>query len=292
MFRILILAALAALPAAADPPPGDGDPPADVAVLSWGLAEIAVDLDLPLTGVADPQGYATWVGAPALPAGVTDLGLRAEPNLEALSRLSPDLILGADQQADMARRLSTIAPTRILDQFSAAHDNAATARATYREIARLFGKADLAEDRLARIDAAMDAAGNRVRAAWGGAVPPVLPVRILSTTSVRIHGPNSLATAALRGMGLTPAAGGPATDWGFTLAPVAALAEYPDAAIVHFDPFEASGDLYGSPLWAAIPAVAAGRFATAEPAWTFGSVVSLETLALRLADALVAMAPA
>ena len=295
MIRALILALALATPAAAFELGGESgkiafdDPPESIAVLSWGQAEMALDLGLPVTGVADASGYRTWVGAPPLPQEVRDVGLRIEPNLEALSGLAPDLILGTDQQIDMAARLGAIAPTVIGDQFSAGHDNAEAARRTYRRLAAAFGKSELAERRLSEIDTAMAAAGDRVRAAWGGKVPPVLPVRLLTSTTVRIHGTNSMATAALRGMGLAPAAEGPATDWGFTLAPVEALADYPDAAIVHFDPFGGKEALFASPLWQAIPAVAAGRFAVADPAWTFGGVVSLGVLADRLADALVTM---
>lgn len=286
LLRALLLAVLAALPARADAP---ADAPGRVAALSWDMAEIAADLDLPLAGVADPAGYATWVVSPPLPRGIAGLGLRTEPNLEALISLAPDLILGSDQQADMAERLSDVAPTRIVAR--SAGGPAAGTRETYLEIARAFGKEDLATRRLAEIDADMDRAGARVRVAWGGEVPPVLPVRLMTATTVRIHGPGSMAEAALKGMGLDPAATGVPGPWGFTLAPIEALADYPDAAIVQIDPFEDGDALYASPLWRAIPAVAAGRFGAAEPAWTFGSVVSLAPLSARLADALVAMAP-
>lgn len=296
MFRAIALTYILALPVHAFELEGGAanvrldEPPDSVAALSWGLAEIAIDLGLPLTGIADSEGYRTWVGTPALPEGVHDLGLRNEPNLEAISALAPGLILASDQQIDMAMRLGGIAPTWISDQFSVDHDNAAVARETYRAIAAAFGKADLAYRRLAEIDAAMQAAGDRVRAAWDGDVPPVLPVRLLTPTSVRIHGPNSMTEAALYGMGLTPAAQGTPTGWGFTLASITDLAAYPEAAIVHIDPFAQKDQLFVSPLWQAIPSVAADRFATAEPAWTFGSVVSLGVLAERLADALVEMA--
>lgn len=297
MIRALILACALAGPAHAFELEGQSGTvtlpaaPQSVAVLSWGLAEVAADLDLPLTGVADTAGYATWVEAPALPDDVRDLGLRNEPNLEALSELAPDLVLGTDQQRDMADRLGQIAPTVIMEHFSADQSNAEAARQTYRDIAAAFGKSDLAERRLSEIDAAMTAAGDRVRAAWGDKVPPVLPVRLLTPTTVRIHGPNSMAEAALEGMGLTPAAGGAPTDWGFILAPIEVLAEYEDAAIVHIDPFPEKEALFASPLWEAIPAVSEGRFAVAAPAWTFGNVVSLQVLADRMADALVEIAP-
>ena len=296
MLRALLFALIVATPAGAFQLDGEGggvtleETPGSVAALTWGLAEAAVDLGLPLTGVADIEGYRTWVGAPVLPDGLTDLGLRQEPNLEALSTLSPDLILGAGQQAGLARQLGTLAPTVITDEFSADHDNAEAARATYLRLAGAFEKTDLAERRLAEIDARMVEAGDRVRAAWNGNVPPVLPVRLLTRTAVRIHGPNSTAEAALKGMGLTPAASGGPTEWGFVLAPVEELADYPDAAIVHFDPFADKDTLFASPLWQAIPAVAAGRFAVAPTAWTFGGVVSLGVLSDHIAEALVRMA--
>lgn len=296
MLRFLAIACIFALPAHAFELRGGERPirlthaPESIAALSWNLAEVAVDLDLPLIGITDIDGYRTWVKTPTLPGGVRDLGLRNEPNLEAISSLEPDLILASDQQVDMEMRLGRIAPTWIGDQFSADHDNAAVARATYRDIAAAFGKTDLAERRLANLDGTMKSAGDRVRKAWGGAVPPVLPVRLLTPTSLRIHGPNSMAEAALHGMGLTPAAHGKQTEWGFTLVSIDELATYPDAAVVHIDPFADGEQLFNSPLWKAIPAVAAGRFATAEPVWTFGSVVSLGLLSQHLAKALIEMA--
>ena len=43
--------------------------------------------------VADAEGYATWDTAETLPAGVTDVGTRGEPNLDALFATNPDLVI-------------------------------------------------------------------------------------------------------------------------------------------------------------------------------------------------------
>jgi iron complex transport system substrate-binding protein len=49
--------------------------------------------------------YRAWVGEPQLPAGVIDIGLRAQPNRELLAELKPDLILISPLAAPWRRPL-------------------------------------------------------------------------------------------------------------------------------------------------------------------------------------------
>lgn len=52
------------------------------AVLQWDLLENLVGLGVKPAGACDISSWDTWVREPALPAGIEDLGTRAEPNLE------------------------------------------------------------------------------------------------------------------------------------------------------------------------------------------------------------------
>jgi iron complex transport system substrate-binding protein len=64
--------------------------PADrVAVLEWQQTEDLLTLCVNPVGVADAKGFSTWVSAEELPKGAPDVGTRAEPNRDALSRLTP-----------------------------------------------------------------------------------------------------------------------------------------------------------------------------------------------------------
>ena len=256
-------------------------------MLSWGLAELLTEIDIPMVGVAEADAYQTWVVNPALPDGIQNLGMRNEPNLELLAALEPDLILATDLQAQLMPQLARIAPTAFFEAFTHTHDNAAASRADLLTLARAFSKGAQAEKRLGELDAQLAAAGDRVRAAFFGDVPPVLPIRLLTPTSLRLHGTNSMMMAALEAMGLTHADPGPNSNWGFRQLRVSDLAQYEQALIVHVDLFPQHDELFSSPLWQAMPFVQSDRFATADPAWTFGGVFSLGYLGDTLADALV-----
>ncbi len=266
-------------------------PPERIAAVSWSLAELLIELDVRPVGVADVAGYRQWVVHPALPEDIPDLGLRQEPNVEQLAALAPDLILGSDQQADLVPVLERIAPVRLIDGFDAAQDNAGASRAAYLDLARLTGREALARDRLAALDARIAAAGARVRDHFGGPVPPVLPIRLLTPESLRLHGANSMVLAALEGMGLEHPAPGDPTDWGFVQKRVEDLADFERAIVVQIGPFAERDALEVRPIWQFMPFIRAGRYAETRPAWTFGGVFSLGYLAEALADALLTIDP-
>ncbi|MGI5186967.1 ABC transporter substrate-binding protein [Promicromonospora sp. CA-289599] len=70
------------------------DKPAErVAVLEWQQVEDALTLCVNPVAVADTEGYTTWNNAEELPEGVTDVGTRGEPNLDALYATDPDLVI-------------------------------------------------------------------------------------------------------------------------------------------------------------------------------------------------------
>ncbi|NNU82143.1 iron-siderophore ABC transporter substrate-binding protein [Halovulum dunhuangense] len=266
-------------------------PPERIVALSWALAELLVELDVTPVGVADVEGYGTWVVQPALPEGVADMGLRNEPNLEQIAAVAPDLILASDQQSDVVPMLERIAPVAHFESFTAEHDNAAASRETYLALARMLGKEAEAEARLADLDARIAAAGERVATHFGGDVPPVLPIRLLSPTNLRLHGANSMAAAALSQMGLDHAAPGEPTDWGFVQRPVEDLAEFDSELVLAIEPFPQRDELFGTQLWQFMPFVRTGRFAEVRPVWTFGGVFSLGYIAEAFAESLMTIDP-
>jgi iron complex transport system substrate-binding protein len=71
------------------------DQPAQrVAILEWQQIEDALTLCVAPVAVSDAEGFGTWVSAETLPEeGVTDIGSREEPDLDALYAADPDLII-------------------------------------------------------------------------------------------------------------------------------------------------------------------------------------------------------
>ena len=268
------------------------DAPERIVALSWDLAEVVLELDVVPIGIADVDGYRTWVRQPILPPEVLDLGLRNEPNLERLAALAPDLILASDQQVDLVPRLEQIAPVMFVRSFDSAQDNAAVSRETVRSIARILGREDLAEERLSRLDARIAAAGARVRKHFDKNMPPILPIRFLTTETLRLHGANSMAKAAIDAMGLEHAAPGEPTSWGFVQKRVEDLAAVEEAIILHISPFPEMQELQATRLWQFMPFVRGSRHAEVQPVWTFGGAFSIGHLSEAFADALLTIDPA
>ncbi|WP_415402144.1 iron-siderophore ABC transporter substrate-binding protein [Tateyamaria sp. SN3-11] len=266
-------------------------PPERVIALSWSIAELLIKLDVDPVGITDMAGYRTWVVQPELPETAVEIGLRNEPNLERIAELDPDLIIISDEQDMLIPRLERIAPVAHFESFNAGQDNYAVSRDTYLRLGALWGKDDLAQERLDALDAQVKAAGERVAQHFADVPPPVAPIRLLTPTTARLHSTNSMAKAALDGMGLQHAAPGTSSDWGFRQLSVEDLAQFDAAIVLQIDPFAQPGDLFASPMWQFMPFVQAGHFAVSRPVWTFGSAFSVGYMADAFADALTTLDP-
>ena len=265
--------------------------PQRVVALSWAVVEQLVELDVPLLAVADPEGYGLWVVQPALEPGVENVGRRDEPNVERIAELKPDLIVISDDQGELAPVLERIAPVVHFTLFSLDHDNAAATRTSYLELARLFGREDLARDRLAGLDAQLATLRGKVERHFGTDLPKVTAISLMDQARVRVHGGNSTSQAALLALGLEPAFPQPATTWGFVQKRVEQLGPVDEGIILNIEPFRAADELFPSPLWQAMPFVRAGRFARVAPSWTFGGAFSVGYLAEAFTDALLTIEP-
>ncbi|MBD5770791.1 ABC transporter substrate-binding protein [Marinomonas colpomeniae] len=90
-----------------------------VVALNWTVAEMLLTLDIVPVGVTQGNGYRKWqTNHPALPKTVTEIGSRQEPNLAAIAKLKPDLIIGYEfRHRRILSSLKTIAPTLLYQQF-------------------------------------------------------------------------------------------------------------------------------------------------------------------------------
>lgn len=82
---------------------------------------------------------------PYAPESIEDIGTRAEPNLEKIASLKPDVILAASPQQDLIPLLRQIAPVVYLPNFSQNEAAAQTAIKHFRTLGALFDKQELAE---------------------------------------------------------------------------------------------------------------------------------------------------
>lgn len=249
--------------------------PRRLVALNWALAEQLIELEAPPVGIADPAGYTEWVARPALPADIADVGKRDAPNLERIAGLAPDAVLIAGEQSAFRPRLEPIAPVLHFDPFRENHDNAAVARATLLDLGGLLERRDLAESKLAAMDARLAALKAEIADAYDGNPPRVTLIRFIDDKRVVIYTANGMPAAALEALGLHSAYPAPPSRWGLAFKPVTELAVIDEGLVLHIEPFPAAGELFPTALWQAMPFVAEGRFGSLPTLWTYGGAMSI-----------------
>lgn len=259
-------------------------PPERVVTLDWALTEQLLDLGVTPVGAPELALYRDWVGEPAVPEGVADVGLRTEPNLERIAALEPDVILASDLDPAQAQTLSRIAPTVVFGAWSADHDNIAAARDIFLRLAGLFEREATARERLDGMEGRLDEIAARIDELDLPDLATV--VRLNDETTVWINGDNSVPAYTLQRLGLTSEIDLPTTRWGVTQRPLADLAAVEDGVLLAIRPHMAGAAAMEGPLWQALPAVRAGRFAEVPRVWSYGGILSVERHAEVFLDAL------
>lgn len=262
-----------------------------VVALGWEAAEHLLKLGITPAAVADAGDYRTWVVRPTLPDEVPSAGSRTEPNLELLAQLEPDLIVIPPLLGDIRRQLERIAPVLSYSSFSQDHDNYLSARDSYLDLARHFGREDQALKELAAMQVRLDALQQRLLEHFHGRLPKVTVIRFSSPTAVFINGENSMADHATRALRLQQAYPLPRSPWGITQMPVTTLGRITDGVILHIEPFSQQDQLFATPLWQAMPFVREGRFGAMRSTWSYGGVFSIEYMAEAITEALLRISP-
>lgn len=270
--------------AASSPESARAEATAPIAVLDWTLAETLLALGVTPRGVAQIDAYHDWVGAPHMPDAVTDIGLRAQPNLELLAGLDLERILISPMFSALAPRLSHIAPVETMSIYLAEGDTWSNLLATTRELARLTGRPAAAQE---LIDATREHL-DQLRQRLPETSPPLLMVQFMDARHVRVFGDNSLYQVVLERLGLDNAWTGPTNRWGFSLVALEALAGI-DAQLVVIEPLPVGveAQLAESGLWHSLDAVRDGDVIRLAPVWSFGGLPSARRFADLLVTALV-----
>ncbi|WBB52018.1 iron-siderophore ABC transporter substrate-binding protein [Verrucosispora sp. WMMD573] len=258
-------------------------PATKVVGLEWGEVEMLVSLGVMPVGVADPKGYATWVSAAKLDAGVKDVGTRGEPSIDSIVALQPDLVVMEDDRgANVITQLEKYVPV-IVTKGSDASDNLGRMRTDLNMIATAVGKTVEAEKLLADFDAAI-ADGKKKIADAGAAGKPFAIAdgwKEGSTVSIRMFGEGALVSQIGIQLGLTNAWTGE-TDpaWGLGQTDVEGLTalKSPD---LHFfynasDGVDVFADgLNSNAIWKSLPFVKQGNLhRMPDGIWTFGGPLS------------------
>jgi ferric hydroxamate transport system substrate-binding protein len=273
------------------------DQPAErVAVLEWQQTEDLLSLCVSPVAVADAEGFATWDSAEELPADVTDVGTRQEPNLEKLFGTDPDLVVVEAYTADdeIIKQLEKYDVPVLATKGADAKDPIQNMKDTFSLIAEATGREERADAVLDQFDQTLADAKAEVAEADIDTTEFVYYDGWIQggNVALRPFGQGSLIGELGEELGLENAWTGEVdAAYGLGQTDIEGMTEVGDATFFHTGTTDPAGDINAelekNQAWQQIPAVAEGRDHAFPPGiWTFGGPRSAEQIVTAYADLL------
>lgn len=261
-----------------------GQPAPRLAAIDWAMLETATAIGHMPVAAAELVRFRQDVITPAIPADVTDLGLRGAPNFELLQLVRPDLILSSPYYTHYQDRLRQIAPVLSLPFFVPAEPPLPNALAALTALADAIGDPAAGARARAATEATLDDLAARLAPFRDR---PVALVNIGDARHMRVFGFDSLFGSALDRLGLRNAWAGDTAFSFLAPVPLERLADMPDARLVNIGALPPAADhaLSRSILWRALPPVAQGRTYLLPDINAFGAVPAALRFATLLAKA-------
>lgn len=259
--------------------------PKRVVALEWTYVEDLLALGVQPVGVADIEGYHTWVDIPLdLDEDVVDVGTRQEPNLERIAALDPDLILTASfRAAANYDELSAIAPTLAFNPYpedGASHYDEMLS--TFMTIATVLDREAAGADVLDDLAAHLAAAESALEAAGRAGETFILSQGWIagdSAATFRLFTDNAMAVQLLEQISLDNAWDDAPQLYGFTEISFEGFAGIGDTNFFYVAQADANDAFAASPLWSGLPFVKSGRaYWLGGDVWLFGGPLSAEAL--------------
>lgn len=144
--------------------------PERVIAMEYELVEHLQTVDVVPVGISERDSVNVWLDLPVKYGDdVVDIGLRDEPDLEAILLLDPDLIIAASPRQDQViEQLEDVAPTVQLETYSprstptGSETSIDHAKGVLRNVAIATNTEDVAEQRIAEFDEYLTEAAARV----------------------------------------------------------------------------------------------------------------------------------
>lgn len=262
-------------------------PAVRVVALEWTLTEDLVALGVQPVGSADNENYKLWVSPEAaLDSSVTDVGMRWEPNLEAIAALKPDLILSnSDNNAAIYEQLKAIAPTMEFNFYEGDGYNYDRMVDVFNEIAKAVGKTDEAAKVISDLDQHYIEAKQKLADAGKSDLHYVLTqaFTVQNAATLRLFADNSVVAGTLAKIGMI-------NDWkaekheayGFDTKGIEALPAVQDSNFIYIT--QKDDDVFGKAMkdnsvWKELNFVKENRlYALDGTSWTFGGPISSKVL--------------
>ena len=257
-------------------------PASDVVALEWNTAENLVALGVMPVGVADVDGYGTWVKAEALDESVTDVGTRGEPSIDSIAGLAPDLVVTTSDLPESAiAQIEKFAPVLVVRGADASNPIGQMEK-NLTNIAVATGTEEKAENLIAGFHAKVDEGAAALTEAGVSGDEFVMSDSWATggQVSIRPFATGALLTAVTEELGLVNAWTGEGDkDYGLGSTDVEGLTSLGD---VHFLYITGGGvdayadDLADNAVWTSLPFVKNGNVhRLADGIWMFGGPSSM-----------------
>jgi ferric hydroxamate transport system substrate-binding protein len=263
------------------------DRPAErVAVLEWQQTEDVLTLCLTPVAVADVDGYTVWDTAEELPSGVSDVGTRGEPNIDALLATGPDLVIVEAYSSDDAiiKQLEKYDVPVLATKGADTDDPIQNMLDTFTLIAEATGREDRAASVVDDFEQHLDMAKQDVAGSGASGTAFVYFDGWIQggNVSIRPFGQGSLIGELGEALGMTNAWTGKVDKaYGLGVTDIEGMTKVGDAAFFHTSTVDKDGDVMAelakNDIWASLPAVEDGRvYGFPDGVWTFGGPRSAE----------------
>lgn len=270
--------------------------PQRVVALEWTYVEDLVALGVTPAGIADIAGYKKWVNVRTdLSDKSTDVGTRQQPSLEAISKLSPDLIIGVDfRHKTILDKLTAIAPTLLFNPYPAEGgvDQLTEMEQTFLAIGDAMNKQKEAQAVLSETSEKYKAAAAKIAAAKPASTEFLL-VQAFSQNQapqLRVFIETGMGAKILTKLGLKNAYKGKFDAFGFNTVGVEAFTAVQSANffyVVQNEDNVFANQLKDNPVWKGLAFVKENRaYALGADLWLFGGPISAQRVADKVASLL------
>ncbi|SDQ66392.1 ABC transporter substrate-binding protein [Virgibacillus salinus] len=274
--------------------------PEKIVALEWSYAENLLALGVQPVGVADLDGFHQWVNIDKeFDESVKDVGTRQEPNLEAISRLNPDLIIAVKfRHEQYLDKLEEIAPVVMFAPYGeeAIQDHYQNMVDELNTVAKIVNKEDEAEQAVTDLNNFVDEQKQRVADAGleGSKYVATQAFTAQNTPTIRLFTENSIVAKLMSKLSFENAYSTDKTEvYGYSEVTVEALQNFQEddlqfLYIVQEEDNIFENQLKGNPVWENLSFVKNGNtHQLPGDTWTFGGVLSAEVLTKQLVDAMV-----
>ncbi|GAA0314160.1 hypothetical protein GCM10009129_09310 [Psychrobacter aestuarii] len=247
----------------------------------WGNAATLTAMGYAPVATGDVRMWHRWVDTPNLPADITDLGIRYQPNAELIAQLPIDMVID-NPFYEHARNLYGDVPAESV-MFAAKGEVATWADYSEptRKLGALIGQPQAAEDYIKQSKHAIAQAGVQLQARYPK-VKKFAVVQFSDANNIRMYVNNSLFKPAFDAMGKELAVLGAGNGYGFVPKRVGDLAQLDDeVCLLIVDPLSpiTRAEVEDSLIWQRLGYGQTRCVGELSPVWIYGGMSSLVSLA-------------